>query len=337
MRLFQNSGLYPSYLARLNKLAPNTLGFEERRRIFLDDRFGALHFLKPVLERRSGCVLHQRRRRNPAAAMGARKRNSRRAIARGHSARADRASSDRGFLQSRSGALPQRVRSQAAGMRQKNALLAGGAVGTGGFDRLWRGAWKFSFDPGVWRPQRLPSRAVLPGDRPRDGRVSDTASGRSMCFLSAATPDIIPCAQKILERVASLAGHPAGGVLPRRVAADPACGKPARPLAAAAKASASLTRSRKSPSPRFSGGNFTSLIGKSKIVLNGAIDMAGQDRGNMRCFEAMGCGALLLSDAGNYPEGMDEDETMLTYETGEDCLDQIGERLANWSKTKRDS
>jgi hypothetical protein len=35
------------------------------------------------------------------------------------------------------------------------------------------------------------------------------------------------------------------------------------------------------------------LIGSSKIVLNGAIDMAGTDRGNMRCFEAMGCGALL--------------------------------------------
>jgi hypothetical protein len=49
MRLFQNSGLYPSYLGRLNHLAPQTLGFEERRRIFLDDRFGALHFLQPVL------------------------------------------------------------------------------------------------------------------------------------------------------------------------------------------------------------------------------------------------------------------------------------------------
>ena len=51
MRFFQNSALYPSYLARLNQLAPRRLSFEERRRIFLDDRFGALHFLQPVLER----------------------------------------------------------------------------------------------------------------------------------------------------------------------------------------------------------------------------------------------------------------------------------------------
>jgi hypothetical protein len=50
MRLFRNSGLYPSYLGRLNQLASGAHGVDERRRIFLADRFGALHFLKPVLE-----------------------------------------------------------------------------------------------------------------------------------------------------------------------------------------------------------------------------------------------------------------------------------------------
>ena len=53
MRLFQNSGLYPSYLRRLNQLGSGAHGFDERRRIFLADRFGALHFLKPVLEEHS--------------------------------------------------------------------------------------------------------------------------------------------------------------------------------------------------------------------------------------------------------------------------------------------
>ena len=47
--------------------------------------------------------------------------------------------------------------------------------------------------------------------------------------------------------------------------------------------------------PRVFGRRLYDLIGHSKIVLNGAIDMAGEDRGNMRCFEAMGCGALLLT------------------------------------------
>jgi hypothetical protein len=76
------------------------------------------------------------------------------------------------------------------------------------------------------------------------------------------------------------------------------------------------------------------MIGKSKIVLNGAIDMAGQDRGNMRCFESMGCGALLVSDAGNYPEGMNAGETMVTYDSGENCLDQIRTNLTGWTAAR---
>jgi hypothetical protein len=49
MRLFQNSSLYPSYLRHLNMLAAHATTFEERRRMFLNDRYGALHLLQPVL------------------------------------------------------------------------------------------------------------------------------------------------------------------------------------------------------------------------------------------------------------------------------------------------
>ena len=60
------------------------------------------------------------------------------------------------------------------------------------------------------------------------------------------------------------------------------------------------------------------LFSQSKIVINSAIDVAGQDRGNIRCFEALGCGALMLSDNGRYPPGMADGETLLTYdETGQ--------------------
>jgi spore maturation protein CgeB len=41
--------------------------------------------------------------------------------------------------------------------------------------------------------------------------------------------------------------------------------------------------------------------------------MAGEDRGNMRCFEAAGCGAVLLTDSGRYPAGFVDGETMVTY------------------------
>lgn len=66
---------------------------------------------------------------------------------------------------------------------------------------------------------------------------------------------------------------------------------------------------------------------RSKVVLNAAIDMAGIERGNMRCFEAMGCGALLLSDAGEYPEGMVPDVTIVTYESVADVVSKIRDQL----------
>src|SRR5437016_529518 len=51
MRLFQNSGLTPAYLPRLNALARKQATFSGRLAVFLKDRFGAAHLLKPVLER----------------------------------------------------------------------------------------------------------------------------------------------------------------------------------------------------------------------------------------------------------------------------------------------
>ena len=50
MRIFQNSGLYPAYLPRLNQIACDAVLFNQRRDIFLSDGFGACHFLMPVLE-----------------------------------------------------------------------------------------------------------------------------------------------------------------------------------------------------------------------------------------------------------------------------------------------
>jgi len=61
------------------------------------------------------------------------------------------------------------------------------------------------------------------------------------------------------------------------------------------------------------GRDYYEALSTAKIVLNGAIDMSGPDRGNMRCFEALGSGALLLTDDGNYPNGMTDGQTMAAY------------------------
>ena len=77
-----------------------------------------------------------------------------------------------------------------------------------------------------------------------------------------------------------------------------------------------------SKAPIF-GLDYYGALSAAKIVLNGSIDMAGVDRGNMRCFEALGSGSLLLSDDGNYPEGMKDGQTIATYDSPEQAVRQI--------------
>jgi spore maturation protein CgeB len=77
------------------------------------------------------------------------------------------------------------------------------------------------------------------------------------------------------------------------------------------------------------GRDLYSMISKAKIVLNGAVDMAGSDRGNMRCFEALGCGALMVSDQGSYPNGMEDGATMLLYSNAKDARNKIQSALTD--------
>jgi hypothetical protein len=87
--------------------------------------------------------------------------------------------------------------------------------------------------------------------------------------------------------------------------------------------------------PPIFGRQLYDLMGRSKIVLNGAIDMAGEDRGNMRCFETMGCGALLVSDEGRYPPAMEAGTTMAVYSSPDEALSVIEGRLADWAGSSR--
>lgn len=61
-------------------------------------------------------------------------------------------------------------------------------------------------------------------------------------------------------------------------------------------------------------------ISHAKVTLNAAVDMAGEERGNMRCFEAMGCGSVLLSDEGRYPKGMIPGQNLVTFRDGDDAV-----------------
>lgn len=83
--------------------------------------------------------------------------------------------------------------------------------------------------------------------------------------------------------------------------------------------------------PPVFGRNLLTAIGNAKIVINGAIDMGGSDRGNMRVWEALGCGAALVSDVGQYPNGMVSPDHFLTYASAEEAVSKVRDLHASGS------
>ncbi len=69
--------------------------------------------------------------------------------------------------------------------------------------------------------------------------------------------------------------------------------------------------------------------------MNAAIDMAGSERGNMRCWEALGCGSLMISDAGTYPPGMTDDATLRLFSTPQSAVQVIEDVLSNEPRRAR--
>lgn len=80
--------------------------------------------------------------------------------------------------------------------------------------------------------------------------------------------------------------------------------------------------------PQF-GLDLYKLLGRSKIVVNVGIDFTGKEKGNMRCWESIGAGAVLLTDEGVYPKGMTNNETIVTFretrQLGKIVSDLIGD------------
>ena len=62
------------------------------------------------------------------------------------------------------------------------------------------------------------------------------------------------------------------------------------------------------------------MLSRARIVLNPGTDITGDERGNMRCWEALGCGACMVGSAGRYPEGF---EPGVHFETFTDAADAV--------------
>ncbi len=333
MRLFQNSGLYPSYLHHLNRLAAHATTFEERRRIFLNDRFGALHFLQPVLAGEPDAfftngddeLLQNYWASENGMPAGSSLEQILLAQIEHHRTdvfyNIDPVRYPSGFVGKLPGCVKKTICWRAA--PSGSADLSKYDLLVSNFPSI-REDWKAkgcrvdSFFPAIDQVMD----EYIAEERPIDvlfvGGYSRHHSARARILERVAgladTRHVVYCLDA--SRLTRLAESPVGRFLPLR--------KHRRPD--------SIARIARPP---IFGRQLYELIGRSKIVLNGAIDMAGRDRGNMRCFEAMGCGALLVSDAGNYPAGMKPGVTMETYNSADHAIQLVSECLSSWSHRAR--
>lgn len=327
MRLFQNSGLYPSFLRQFDRFAVGAAGFDDRLRLFLDDRFGALHFLQPVLDRSPDAfftngddrTLQKYWAQENGMSLSSTLEDILIAQIEHHRTdvlyNIDPVRYASAFVRKLPGCVKKTVCWRAAPSGDAD-LSAYGAV-VGNFPSIledWRskGCHVASFFPAVDPVMDQYGRGERPIDVLFVGGYSRHHSRRAKILERvadlAATRNVVFCLDA--SRLTRLAESPLGFLPPLK--------KHRRPSA--------ISRIAKAP---VFGRQLYELIGQSKIVLNGAIDMAGEDRGNMRCFEAMGCGALLVSDAGRYPDGMEPDATIKVYNSPEQAVALIEERLSN--------
>lgn len=330
MRLFQNSGLYPSYRERFDRLAANAQGFAGRRRAFLDDRYGALHFLDPVLEGDADAfftngddeVLQQQWAREnglsglpPEDILLAQIEHHRTEVFYN----LDPVRFPSTFVRRLPGCVRKSVCWRAA--PSGNADLTAYHAVLGNFPSILQSWRDRSCRAEMFFPAIDPVMGeYLNADRPIDllfvGGYSRHHSARARMLAQvadlASRYNVVICLDS--SRATRLAESLLGRLLP-------------------------LARYRRPKSivdvaqPPVFGRQLYEFIGRAKLVVNGAIDMAGNDRGNMRCFEAMGCGSLLLSDAGNYPEGMEPGRTMEIYNTPEHAAIIAPKLLQCWPES----
>jgi hypothetical protein len=328
MRLFQNAGIYPAYLPRLRELTKGSTSFSEALDVFLADRFGACHHLQPIVDRREDAFFTNGD--DPEL-------QSRWASENGLSTRGgldeillsqieqhrtevffnlDPLRHGRNFLRRLPGCVKHSVAWRAAPSGE--ADLGGYDVVVCNFPAIIRG-----YEAKGWRADYL-----SPGYDPVTDRFCDNpARPIDVVFVGGYSRHHRRRAF-VLEAVARLAGR-------YRVAFHLDCSRLTRLAESPLGLLPPLSEHRRPSVIRAVAGRpvfgleLYEQLGRARIVLNGAVDMAGSDRGNMRCFETMGCGAVMVSDSGNYPEGMADGRTMFTYTDAFDAVRVIEEVLSS--------
>lgn len=332
MQIFQNCGISPSYRSRLAGLVAGVRGFEQQKDVFLSDRYGASHMLLPVL---AG---------SPEAFFANGDDESlQRAWAHENGLGPDTPLADILLAQIEHHKAdvfynldPFRydasfVRRLPGHVKRKIAWRAApGKIDFSGYDLV---LCNFPSMRRLWEEQGARTAHFFPAHDPELDTVAANRSRDIDVLFFGGYSRHHQRRRQILEAVASLSSR-------RRVVFHldlsrytPLAETPLGwfgPLKAVRRPRAIRNVSEL---PVFGRAMYEQL-GRAKIVVNASIDMAGPDRGNMRCFETMGAGALLVSDSGSYPAPMRDGETMVVYEQPQDALERIERQLdeGSWDR-----
>jgi glycosyltransferase involved in cell wall biosynthesis len=352
MRLFQNSGVGRTYGHRLNRLAADATTFRQRLDVFLDDRFGASHFLEPVLNRDASAFftnaddLRLQRMWAAEAGMPAGSSPAQILLMQIEQHRTEvfynldpmRFQSD--FVRKLPGCVKHSVAWRAA--PSPGADFEAYDLVVCNFPGILAGYAHNGWRAKYFSPAHDPVLDEYAGNRERPvdvlfvGGFSRHHKQRARLLETvAARVDTLSVVMHLDEsRLARLAASPFGRLLPLGQHRVPA---------AVGKVSRSSVYGR----------DMYAALSRAKIVLNAAIDMSGPDRGNMRCFESLGAGCLLLTDDGRYPPGMLDGETLVIFKNPDEAIwrlselvrdsalreriSQAGNRMirANYSKTQQ--
>jgi Glycosyl transferases group 1 len=334
MRLFQNSGVYSAYLPRLNQLAAGKRTFRERLDAFLHDRFGASHFLEPVLSGDESAFFTNGDdivlQNMWAAENGMPAKSSPESILlaqiEGHRADVFYNLDPMRFQSPFVRRLPSCVKrsiawraapSPGADFAAYDRVVCNfPSILKSYADKGWKAAFFFpAHDPVL---DEYSSNEDRPIDLLFIGSYSRHHKRRAQLLEEVAAMNAQYSVVMHLDqsRVSRFAESPIGRLLP--------IAEHRRPLTV-----------RRVSKPALFGREMYSALSRAKIVLNGAVDMAGCDRGNMRCFEAFGGGCALLTDTGCYPEGMENGETMVTYDDVGDAMTKLSMLLDDAALRRR--
>jgi len=329
MRLFVNSDSYPAYRRQFHEEWSHVDTFAARRRAFLNDRYCAVHLLKPVLDGEEWAfftdgddeVLQRMwarehgmaRTRDISTILLAQIEEHRTEVFYNHDPL--RFPSD--FVRRLPSTVKRTIAWRAAPSR--SADLSHYDLVVCNFpslirqwrDRGWRADYFFpSHDPEMDAYATRTERCV---DVSFVGSYSRHHQIRAKVLTAFAQLSTRYDVRFHLNtcRVTKIAEHPLASFLP--------VARFRRPQAI-----------RQVTLPPVFGRKLYDTLASSKVTLNVSIDMAGRDRGNMRCFEAMGCGAVMLSDDGIYPEGMVPGRHFVTYSDPMEAVAQATDILEHW-------